>query len=266
MAFDLPVTELEAPAPGTRVRGFVDAVTWVGDEALARRSLTGSQARPSEELADLNAYVLDASKTATESPGYLDSVTTTQYLRRQFSTGEATRDQAVTRTRAAFDAGVELAVTTAWIDDAATVVLSTVDSATEALSCLERALSTITRSTGLILAPPAAAAYLNAIRVEETSPLGHQVVYSPGATPATERSDLMAPPTELTLYGMAQPFGVRTEPMVTSSTVGDDFDFELNSIFVTVEATWSINVAAHILSASPVAQMFSVTIDLGGGS
>lgn len=266
MAFDLPVTELDSPSPGSRLRGFLDVVDWIGDETLARRSLTGSQSRPGEEVFDLSAYVLDGTKTAESSPGYIDGVTTTQYLRREFSTGEATRADAEARTRAAFDAAAETAVTTAWIDGATTVALAEVDTTLAAISCLERALATITRSSGVILAPEAAAAYLNDIDVKETTPRGHRVVYSPGATPVAERADVVTPPTELTLYAMAQPFGVRTAPMVTSNTVGDDIDFELNSLFVTIEATWSLNVVAHVTDASPTAQMFSVTIDLGGGS
>lgn len=266
MAFDLPVTELDSPSPGPRLRGFLDVVDWIGDEALARRSLSGSQSRPGEEVLALSAYVLDGTKTALTSPGYVDGVTTTQYLRREFSTGEVTRAEAESRTRAAFDAATELAVTTAWIDGATTVALAEVDSVLVAVSCLERALATVTRSAGVILAPEAAAAYLNDINIDETTPRGHRVTYSPGATPTAERSDVTAAPTELTLYGMAQPFGVRTPPMVTSSNAGDDIDFELNSLFVTVEATWSLNVVAHITDASPTAQMFSVTVDLGGGS
>lgn len=258
MTFEMPKTKITPPGEGTAVRGFLDEVSWVDDAALALKSLTAAEYQPTvtNSAAALRSYVLDGTKTATDSVDFRDAVVMTPYLRRHFSAGEATYAEAKARTMAEFEAGLEDYVVRTLIANADVTDISPGGTCTlvEAVGMIERALLATNGSrSGLLLLPPLVSArFTNYAGDDNRLPSGNRMIFSPGATPTAELTTLDSLPADATVYGCFAPFGLKTEPEATSSVIADDFDRTTNDIYVTVEST-------VVIGFNSTAQMYACT-------
>ncbi|MBX7069179.1 MAG: hypothetical protein K1X38_07310 [Microthrixaceae bacterium] len=240
MSFDIQQPAIPTPTRTPTLPGLLSVVDWVGSPLDAQRSISGAKYQPGVTNPTLREWVDEGTKVSTSSPAFRNAVVTTPYLRRKFSGGEGTYAELRDKTIADFEDGLEGYVVRRLISTATVVDISPGGDCplVAAVGLLERALwATNGQRRGYVVASPLVSPRFTAYTENDyVLPSGNRLVYSAGAISAAELTTLDEQPADVTLYACAQPFGHKSYG-VTSEQTGDDFDFDLNDVYVTVEGT-----------------------------
>jgi hypothetical protein len=253
MAFDIQKPTLHIGEVAPLAPGFLDIVKWIEDHRTAAATIGGAVYFPVTTNPELREWELGEVKVATDpvdEPS--DAIVTTPYLRRHFPAGYGTYGELKRVTEADFNTSLEGWVVSNLIAEADIVDISPGGDCplVAAVGLLERALRrTNGQRVGYILAPTVVSPRMHEyVGGDNVTDAGNRVIYSVGADDTGAIDEL---PEDVTLYAFAQPYGTK-EADYTSTRLGEDFDFELNDVFLTLEGTVSIIFDSTV-------QMFSCT-------